>query len=255
MRIWKLYTGLYGDVNSRPTKYDYHFHPQKRRQKNGESSTSATKKADAEDDVNIEIAGDKLNQIAMAGLRGYKCKLQGHLARGCKVPTKDKKIGFSKGKFNQNRSLSKEKRSLYYTAEGLRDDYPSNYGMLNPSDSDDVLRVLNFMVTPTWHDDDDCSSADNASEFHGNDAQTLPITLEPTGSRLHVEYRPQTGPLLEGSPYLTSHRRTSPDGGCHRQRQAKTRGNASPGWKSHGELQSTRNVRYFVASHSLFRMR
>jgi Zinc knuckle len=128
----------------------------------------------------------------MSAIKCYKCDLRGHFARDCKTPTNGKKVGFSKGN-GKFQGKGKGKGTLHHMVEddSDRDSYQSNYsyqsdyGILNPSESDDdeeILDIFNYMTASDdskigsdqpGTDSDYISDYDPPEEFYSSDSKPL----------------------------------------------------------------------------------
>ena len=104
----------------------------------------------------------------------WNCGKRGHYSRDCKSPRKDRKVNFAKSNSTGKTKYGNGKRSnrtLYQTVEEdlSDDDDHSDYGVRNPSDSDDeeVLDVLNFM-SMAQTSDFETSDIDDESESDPN---------------------------------------------------------------------------------------
>ena len=101
-----------------------------------------------------------------------KCGRHGHFARDCKSPRPpDRQVTFEKGNF-RNKYSNKGKRTLYQTAEEdlSEDDDQSDYGILNPSgsednDNDNVLDALGLMSI-NYYDPSDSDASDSDTSTH-----------------------------------------------------------------------------------------
>jgi hypothetical protein len=104
------------------------------------TTTAAATTKDSDEELDI-IQPEELNKMDLHTVECFNCGKHEHFARDCKSPPQtDKHVHFGK------RNFSKGKRTLYQTVEDISSDDQSDYGVLNPSDSEES-DVLNLMST------------------------------------------------------------------------------------------------------------
>ena len=139
------------------------------------AATSATAVAkDSDEDLDI-IVPEQLNNMDLLATECWNCGKRGHFRRDCKSPAQDKRVNFEKGNF-KSKYRGKVNRTLYHTVENDSDtenDEQSDYGVLNPSDTEqeETLDVVTLMSTN--YADSDTSTDDSSDSADENDASDL----------------------------------------------------------------------------------
>ena len=138
--------------------------------KKRKSSPSKTPAKDSDDDELDVIVPERLNKMDLMATECWICGKRGHFSRDCKLPRQDKKVNFVKNN-STGRKYGKSPNRLYQTVEEDTSDVDddSDYGILNPSGSDDeeAIDVLNFMSDggePPLSDSH--HSCDSGDSFH-----------------------------------------------------------------------------------------
>ena len=146
-------------INSRLLKHQDHSHHRSGKPllKFGKKSTgdslstpASTTAKDSNDELDI-IVPEQLNKMDLMATECFKYGKRGQFARDCKSPRPaDKRVNF--GKSSYGKSIF-GKWILYQTVKDLSDDDESDYGILNPSDSEEAFEVLNLMSTYEFNHD------------------------------------------------------------------------------------------------------